>query len=472
VNHVVSPLLSFRRSFPFFALLVPGLAGSGCTCGGSAEAPVTDAAAEMSVADGPRPGDADASPPTVSPGGTGAFGIVTTGGKQKMYLPSLMTADGGNALLAVVDVGVAGNGVSGAPALLKMIDLGTTNYATTTGGDSTMVVAAALGSREVWFIDPRTDTVVDHLLLDASFGMSNFSRGGGYVTGIAVDSASHRAILGVWNGFALVDLATRAITSVIQAPPSENFGFDSVHGLIYAPFYDCSYSLNPGADASTPSACNTPRTADASVMTDGLSVIRLADQQVFTYQDASAQDPTKPVGTEPDSASVDPTSQVVVVPSEGLAAENVLDFSNAAFDETSHTVTAPLHVLPNLPYQGVAIDPGSHIAFIEKEGDQTVAVFSAPEANAGSQSWVGATMPDLPNGAGGFFNVGDPHGIAVTASIIDGKPVGFLVNSNLHWVARVELRGLASIGEPDASVTADGGQVDAVVTYLDATTIE
>jgi hypothetical protein len=426
----------------------------------------------MGVADVLRPGDADAALPPVSAGGTGAFGIVTTGGKQKLYLPTTMTAEGGvDALLAVVDVGVAGNGVAGAPALLKTINLGTSNYATTTGGDSTMVVAAALGSRDVWFIDPTTDTLVDHVLLDASFGYSDFSRGGGYVTGIAVDSTNHQAILGVWNGFAFVDLATHAITSVIQAPPSENFGFDSVHGLIYAPFYDCTYSLNPGADASTPSACSTPRTQDASVMTDGLSVIRLADRQVFTYQDPSAQDPSNPVGTEPDSASADPSTQVVVVPSEGMRAQNVLDFSKAAFDDTNHTVTAPHHVMPNVGYQGVAVDPASHLAFLETEGDQNIAVFSAPEANAGSQSWVGATMPNLPNGAM-FFNVGDPHGIAVTTSILGGKPVGFLVDTTLHWVARVDLKALASIREPDASVTADGGQVDAVVTYLDVTTLE
>ncbi len=468
-----SVFVSFPCSLLFFAVVLPCAAASGCTCSSNAGGAAADAAPEMAVADAPSQGDADAAP-AVSPGGTGAFGIVTTGGKQKMYVPTTITADGGDALVAVVDVGVAGRGVSGAPALLKTIDLGTTNGATTTGGDETAVVAAAIGSRDVWFIDPTTDTLVDHVMLDASFGQSSFSRGGGYVTGIAVDSASHRAILGVWNGFALVDLGTHAILTVIQAPPSENFGFDSIHGLVYAPFYDCTFSINPGWDASTPSACSTPMTpGDAStVMTDGLSVIRLSDGQVFTYEDPSAQDPTKPVGGEPDSASADPTAQVVVVPSEAGDFQNVLDFSNAVFDVTSHTVTAPHHVLPNVSYEGVAVDPASHLAFLENEGTPGIALFSTEEANAGSQAWVGATMPNLPNGGGGFSNLGDPHGIAVTASIIDGKAVGFLVDSSWHWVARVDLQTLASLGVPDASVTADAGSVEAAVTYLDVTTIE
>jgi hypothetical protein len=308
-----------------------------------------------------------------------------------------------------------------------------------------------------------------------SFGQASFSYGGGFINGIAVDPATHQAILAVWNGFALVDLATRSITSVVQAPPSENFGFDSMHGLIYAPFYDCKYANDPQEppDASPPAACGIPMTpGDASaVMTDGLTVIRLSDQAVFTYEDPNASNPAQPVGGSPDSAGADPTTQLVVVASEGGNFQTVLDFSQAVFDTASHTVTAPSHVLPNLPYDGVAADSTSHLAFLEQEANPTIAVFSLQGANAGSQSWVGATMPDLPSG-GTFLNLGDPHGILVTTSILDGKPVGFLVDNTWHWVARVDLQTLASLAQPDASVTVDASSTDAAVTYLDLTTHE
>jgi len=486
----VSVSVAVRWSLPLTVALSSATGCGGCGGGGNnAVAPesgvdaapdmlvATEAAADMSVTDAPSTGDADgATVIPISAGGTGAFGIVTAAGKQKMYLPTTTPGTNGNAVIAVVDLGLAGNGVAGAPALIKTIDLGTTNIATNTGGDSSTIVAASQNTRDLWFIDPTTDTLVAHTMLDASFGQSSFSgRGGGYVTGIAADSGSHRAILSVWNGFALVDLTTRAVTSVLQAPPSENFGFDSVHGVIYAPFYDCRFSYNPGLgpDASTPAACGMPMTpGDAStVMTDGLSVIRLSDGDVFTYEDPSSMSPNTPVGSEPDSASVDPSNQLVVVPAEGGGVQNVLDFSKAVFDTTTHTVTAPHQVMPNVAYTGVAIDPGSHLAFLEAEASPNIALYSVPGANAGSQSWVGATMPNLP-GSVVFNNLGDPHGIGVATSILDGKGAGFVVDATWRWVARIDLQALASLGQPDASIAADSSSVDAVVTYLDATRIE
>ena len=43
---------------------------------------------------------------------------------------------------------------------------------------------------------------------------------GGYVTGVAIDGANHRAILSVWDGFAIVDLTSRTVTRHIAAPPA------------------------------------------------------------------------------------------------------------------------------------------------------------------------------------------------------------------------------------------------------------
>src|ERR1700689_829375 len=172
----------------------------------------------------------------ISAGSSGAFAVVPVSGKENMYLPVQTQNDAGNAAIAVVDVGIPGNGVNGAPALIKNVDLGTTNYATTTGGTSAMIVAASTQSDDVWFIDPATDTLVSHLNLGATYGSSSFSGGGGFVTGIAADATPNHPILSGWNRFAIADLKTQMILSVIQAPPSENFGYDSVHQRILAPF--------------------------------------------------------------------------------------------------------------------------------------------------------------------------------------------------------------------------------------------
>ena len=453
------------RSAPL-ALLALGIVGA--CFGGSTKASSSDAGTGFDGGSSSSSGGDDGSVTGTSAGGTGAFGIVTVNGKQKMYLPASYDASSGHGIIAVVDVGVAGNGASGAPALITTIDLGSTNVATATGGDSKMVIAASTDNNNVWFIDPTTDTVTKNIQLDATYGVSSFSGGGGYVTGVAVDSANHRAILSVWNGFALVDLATQSITSVIQAPPSENFGFDSIHQRILAPFYDCSTSL---ANGMAPSSCNTPHAGDAGVMIAGLSIIDLTDSTVYTYEDPTQADPTLPVGNEPDSAAADPSEQIYVVPDEGSGTENVLDFSKANFDKATKTVTAPHVILTGFGLEGVAVEGTSHLGFWEGEGSGNVAVVDLTQARSGGQGWVGGVMPSEPGGVA-FGTLGDPHGIAVTTSIINGSPVGFLVDNNLHWVVRVDLKQLQGLEQADASVTAGTTQMQGAVTYLDATTKE
>ena len=414
----------------------------------------------------------------LSPGGSGAFGIVTVGGKQKMYLPqpSAYYTPAGDATIAVVDVGVAGNGVAGAPALLTTIDLGTAEGVTATGGTSSVVIAASTQNNRIYFIDPTTDTVEKSITLDATYGVSSFSGGGGYVTGVAVDAESNKAYLSVWNGFAVVDLASETITGTIQVPPSENFGFDSANHRILAPFYDCGSAINSNSTSTASlTFCADYVDEAGDPMTDGLNIIDLADNNtVYTYQDPSATDPTAPLGDEPDSASADPTSGKIVVPSELQSYEYVLDLSKATFDKTKKSVTAP-HVVIDATgadeLTGVAIEPSSHIAFFESEGGGDMGAADLGTATATMSTYVHANLPSLPD-ASYWFNISDPHGIAVTTAMAGGHPVGFLVNSEYNWVARVDLQKLLSL--PTTADVYDPTQLDvadasAAVTYLDAT---
>ena len=407
----------------------------------------------------------DNAQPTTTPaaGSTGAFGIVTVDGKQKLYLPLDTPNDSGHGIVEVVDVGVAGNGAAGAPALLNEIDLGG-DVATTTSGDANVVIAASTNNNNIWFIDPKTDSVMKKIALDDTFGTSGFSGGGGYVTGIAMDSANHRAILSTWNGFTIVDTNSQQITSTILVPPSENFAFDSVRQRIIAPFYDCSEASN---SAGSLPFCNDYKAPDGTPMTDGLVIIDLADANtVYLYQDPTAEKPSSPVGGEPDSAGVDSTTGIAVVPSESGDYQNILDLSQAKFDKASKTVTAPHQYIREQGFTGIAVDPTAHFGFWEEEHSEDVGLANLNDAKNGNAKFVHALMPAVPGGST-WSNMGDPHGIAVATGLADGRPVGFVVNSERTWVARVDLTAMSSVPAPADGLMSD---ITSAVTYLDART--
>ena len=387
----------------------------------------------------------------VATGGSGAFGVVTVNGKQKLYLP---LGDSANAV-AVLDVGVAGSGLGGAPSLIKTLPISAAAFST--AGDDSVVIAASTSSPTVWFIDPRTDTVTRTLGL-VNAGTSRFTSGGGYVTGVAVDAAHQRGVLSVYNGFAIVDLAAQAITRTILSPPSENFGYDSVQERILAPFYNCSSATDANNDPLA--LCNDYKTAAGAVMTDGLNVIDLKDDTVYTYQDMTAANPGQPLGSEPDAAAADPATGLVVVPSEGASNSVSINLSQAHFDKSLRSVTAPHKLIP-ADLTGIAVEQSHHLAVWEAEGTSEIAV-----ADLGVDgSFVTGLLP-APPGESSWANLGDPHGIAVAASIVGGKPTGFFVSADRKWVARVDLLGLLALPR---GRTLGSGEVAPLVTMLAAT---
>jgi hypothetical protein len=79
-------------------------------------------------------------------------------------------------------------------------------------------------------------------------------------------------------------------------------------------------------------------------------------------------------------------------------------------------------------------------------------------------------MPALPDGSY-WSNIGDPHGVAVTTGIADGRSVGFLVNSERQWVARIDLAAFLALGaEADASSSTYLTDLSSAVTFLDGRT--
>lgn len=251
------------------------------------------------------------------------------------------------------------------------------------------------------------------------------------------------------------------MVGTIAAPPSENFGFDDQKERIIAPFYHCSNSSGTG----TPPPCSLPQTPGGALITDGVLIIDLSNANtIYTYQDATAPDPAFPVGREPDSAAADSSSGIIVTPEEG-GPVHVIDLSQAAF--AGANVTAPQQILtPSIRrLTGVAVEPMSHIAFLEGENASNVGFLKVDSLATLASAITEATMPSTPGG-GTFANLFDPHGIAVTTGILNGGPVGFVVDRDRQWVARVDLAKVFTLSGP----TLADADFATVVTFLDART--
>ena len=87
----------------------------------------------------------------------------------------------------------------------------------------------------------------------------------------------------------------------------------------------------------------------------------------------------------------------------------------------------------------------------------------AASKGAGARDVADARMPQRPDGTP-WANMGDPHGVAVTTGLADGRAVGFVVSSDRKWVARVDLQALYGMRK-EAIV-----DMSPTVTMLDART--
>jgi hypothetical protein len=61
--------------------------------------------------------------------------------------------------------------------------------------------------------------------------------------------------------------------------------------------------------------------------------------------------------------------------------------------------------------------------------------------------------------------MGDPHGVAVTTGISNGRSVGFVVTYDTQWVGRVDLATFAGLPSPDG---VDVSDMSSAVTFLAA----
>jgi hypothetical protein len=415
-------------------------------------------------------------------GNNSAVAVVATGGRTKAYVfygpsndPNAVPVTG---QLAVVDVGVAGNGIAGAPAQLKLLDLGPADFGLSVTGTEDLVLAAGVTEGQVFFVDPRSDTITGKVTLDSSYLRYKVSDREMVIGGIQLDATTSRAYLSVWNGVAVVDTGSRQVIANWQAPPSENLAFDAGRGWLFLPYTDCRNSLftpPPGWN----DFCDGFRTPGGTVILDGLNLVDVRTGAVYAYQNPTSPGPDAPAGLDPDGTAVDAATGLAVVVPEGGGDMYGLDLNHAVLQQGSRSFTAPRSAVPNpaaiaalTPLQAISLSRNGQYLFLLHEVDSVVGFGPGAPLRGGSGRMLLGTMPNLPGPTGPlsgdpWINRGDPHGL--TMATVNGRECVILVNNVQTWIARIDLATLLSLPHADPGLlTAD--EMAPAITYLDMTT--
>lgn len=256
------------------------------------------------------------------------------------------------------------------------------------------------------------------------------------ICGVLVDSSTNSAILDTADGYIQLNLATQKFSTPIAGTvPGENFGFDQTTRVV----------LNPTYSQGIPA---------------GLQAVTLADGSVFRY--------TSSVGINPDAAAVDTNTGIAIVPDEFTGNQYLINMHQSAF--SSGSFSAPSTVFPLSfttcgselhDWSLVSVESTTHLLFLGTEFADCAAVETLPSSAVSGAPPLPATfhwghMPNAPDGLS-WNNGGDPHGITVFTSVVNGKSYGFLVRNDQAWVARIDMAGVR-----DASPIPGGGlnQVD------------
>jgi IPT/TIG domain len=287
------------------------------------------------------------------------------------------------------------------------------------------VLAISYTSPDIQVIDASNDVLVTTLTAPVTTSVG-FSGGSCMICGIAVDPATNKAILDTAQGYLVLDLSAQTFSSFLPAPPAENFGYNPNGLLVLSPTY--------GVSSFT-----------------GLQIFNLLGGTIFNLSSS--------VGPYPDAAAVDINTGIAAVPDEYTGDQYLLNMQGAVLNSATvpPSFTTPSTVFHiNFTNCGselydwslVSVESTSHLLFLGTEFADCAAVESLPAAPLVGTPPLPAVfrwghVPIRPDGYL-WNNGGDPHGIAVFTSVVDGKAYGFLVSDDANWVARIDLSALAS----------------------------
>jgi hypothetical protein len=277
----------------------------------------------------------------------------------------------------------------------------------------------------------------------------SFSGGSCVNCGVLADAGLNQFIVSSSDGYRVFDyngVLKASYLSDSQTDPArdlstENFSFDPKRRLIISPEY------NSGSDQHL-----------YLINVDTGIIYRWVNRMVSSDRDEEfGLDSLADIGLSTmtsDSAAVDPSTGVVTIGNEGKDVLLLLNLAAAIFDDANNTFDAPDSVLElekiaaSRLSTGQAIEPVSHLLFLENESKSAMGVVELPtNTSAGTLetgNYISADIPPPADACPGVFswtNVGDPHGLAIfTSNTIGSSPKGLLINSRKTCAAVVDLK--------------------------------
>jgi hypothetical protein len=279
---------------------------------------------------------------------------------------------------------------------------------------------------------------------------SSFSGGGCLDCGVLPDATDKGFIVSSGDGYRVVNYSGTVLKSFLSDPTAttpvdlstENFGYDPINNRIYSPEYETTNNY--------------------------LWVVDVTKGKNYRWNKKMVDTTTDPVNGLPeldgitssltaDAVSVDPSTGLVTIGHEWIPLLLVINMNAAVFNDTTSTFDAPYAVIPlqnvyspaSLLTTGMVVEPSSHIMFLEEEfGDAIGAAQFPSTAAAGSVTITSYTSAQIPTPTTVcptlplWSNVGDPHGLSSFTAVIDGKPMGLLIDGSKVCMAIVDLNGL------------------------------
>ncbi len=262
--------------------------------------------------------------------------------------------------------------------------------------------------------------------------------------GVLADQGDHRFIVSAGDGYRVFDYTGKLLKSYLSnstmSLATENFSFDPVKNRIISPEYE------------------TPNNYLWVISLDNDKAYRWTKRMVDTTEDSANGLTGLPAYTTitADAASIDFNTGILTIGHEWEPMIIAINLNAATFNDSAGTFDAPYSIVPlsnvySPGYElttGMAIEPSSHLLFLEEEfGDAMGLVVLPSSSGSGAPSITEYTTAQIPDPSSvctnvyGWYNVGDPHGLALFTGVVDGKPKGLLINDDKSCLAIVDLDG-------------------------------